>query len=235
MKVLLSDNESACDDDDSEEASEEQNNVQEEETANIEFDDLSESDSDDVPLASFASNKNPKWANVNVAQPTIIFTKSSSVAKDIQEMQAPTSYAIFSNLFTDNIIEHIAFHTNLYAVQSERDSRNLDRLYKARSYLEMIINNLKECYCASDVGAVDESMFRKSNTIESGGGSGDGGGGGGGGAAFSLVTGVAITVAEVACCNCSCPIVVAAGGGADIVVLAVVDAVFCVEGGGSKP
>uniref|UniRef100_A0A0L8IDA1 PiggyBac transposable element-derived protein domain-containing protein n=1 Tax=Octopus bimaculoides TaxID=37653 RepID=A0A0L8IDA1_OCTBM len=83
----------------------------------IEFDDLSETDSDDAPLASFSGNKNPKLAKVNVAQPTTVFTKPSGVAKDIQEMQEPIPYAIFRKLFTDNIIEHIVFHTNLYAVQ----------------------------------------------------------------------------------------------------------------------
>ncbi|CAI9728004.1 Hypothetical predicted protein [Octopus vulgaris] len=62
---IPSDNESTCDDEVSDEAILEQNNVLEEETANIEFDDLSESDSNDVPLASFAGNKNLKWAKPN--------------------------------------------------------------------------------------------------------------------------------------------------------------------------
>uniref|UniRef100_A0A0L8HJX7 PiggyBac transposable element-derived protein domain-containing protein n=1 Tax=Octopus bimaculoides TaxID=37653 RepID=A0A0L8HJX7_OCTBM len=52
---IPSDHESACDDNDSDEAFEEQSNVQEEETANVEFDDLSEYDSDDILLASFAN------------------------------------------------------------------------------------------------------------------------------------------------------------------------------------
>lgn len=75
------------------------------------FDDLSEFNSDDVPLVFFTGNKNPNRAKVNVAPLTIIFTKPCGIAKDVQEIQEPQSYAIF-------LKEHIVVvHINLYVVQ----------------------------------------------------------------------------------------------------------------------
>jgi hypothetical protein len=62
----------------------------------------------------------PIWSRTASVSSTPSFVAHSGVKDIVRNIQDTTPYKIFNLLFTDELIEHIVFQTNLYASQKEK-------------------------------------------------------------------------------------------------------------------
>uniref|UniRef100_A0AAF5DMQ3 PiggyBac transposable element-derived protein domain-containing protein n=1 Tax=Strongyloides stercoralis TaxID=6248 RepID=A0AAF5DMQ3_STRER len=79
------------------------------------------SNDDEMPLGSMTGDKdiyNIVWGKHDKPMQIQNFMTKSDDAQFIKDMFDPTPYDILNLLFSENILSHIVFHTNLYAQQN---------------------------------------------------------------------------------------------------------------------
>ncbi|PSN36916.1 hypothetical protein C0J52_13912 [Blattella germanica] len=67
----------------------------------------------------------PNWSKSESVPPIPNFQGEGGVSQHIRDIDNATPYLLFRKLFTDELVSHIAFHTNLYATQKEKPFTNI--------------------------------------------------------------------------------------------------------------